>query len=97
MDGGIPQLTTGVFDELASSTNPDDPVWSTSPIVQFIQAKPIETGDHARWRAVISDGAHVMQAMVVTQLNSMLENGEVVKGSIIRVERFAINVIQNRR
>jgi len=97
MDGEIPQLTTGILNDIASSTNPEDPVWSTSPIVQFVQARPVEIGDQARWRTVISDGIHVMQAMVVTQLNSMFENGELGKGSIARIERFAINKLQNRR
>lgn len=97
MDDEIPQLTTGVCEQIANSTGSKDPVWSTSPIVQIVQAKAIETGEQVRWRIVVSDGLHVMQAMVVTQLNSMLENGDVGKGSIIRVERFAMNTIQNRR
>ena len=97
MDQGLPQLTAGVCDGIASSTNPQDPVWSTSPVLQFVQAKSVETGEQTRWRTVISDGVHVMQAMVVTQLNHMFENGDVGKGSIVRVERFALNKIQNRR
>lgn len=97
MEEELPQLTTGVCEQIASSIGTTDPVWSTSPILQIVQAKAIETGDQIRWRTVVSDGVHVMQAMVVTQLNTLLENGEVGKGSIVRVERFAINTIQNRR
>ena len=97
MDGEIPQLTSGFCDEIASSTNPEDPVWSSSPVVQFVQAKPVDIGSQGRWRTVISDGVHVMQAMVVTQLNPMFENGELGKGSIARIERFTINKLQNRR
>ena len=97
MEEEIPQLTTGVCNEIASSTGAKDPVWSTAPILQIVQAKIIETGDQVRWRTVVSDGVHVLQAMVVTQLNPMLESGEIGKGSIIRVQRFAINTIQNRR
>jgi hypothetical protein len=97
MDEEIPQLTTGVCDEIASSTGAQDPVWSTTPILQIVQAKVIETNEQTRWRTVISDGVHVLQAMVVTQFNTLFENGDAGKGSIIRVDRFAINTIQGRR
>ena len=96
MDEEIPQLTTGVCEAIASATQ-QDPVWSTTPILQIVQAKPIETNGQIRWRTVISDGVHVLQAMVVTQFNSLLENGEAGKGSIIRIQRFAVNTIQGRR
>lgn len=96
MDKEIPQLTTGVCDQIASADK-DDPVWASSPIMQIVQARIIETNGQTRWRAVISDGVHVLQAMVVTQLNTLFESGDVGKGSIVCVERFAINVIQGRR
>lgn len=97
MDGDIPQLTTGLCDQIASSTDQQDPVWSSSPVLQVVQAKAIETNGQTRWRIVISDGAHVLQAMVVTQLNVLFEDGTAGKGSIVRVQRFAINIIQGRR
>lgn len=97
MDEEIPQLTTGVCDEIASSTGSEDPVWSASPTLQVVQAKPIQANGQTRWRTLISDGVHVMQAMVVTQINCLFENGDAGKGSIIRVERFAINTIQGKR
>jgi len=93
----IPQLTTGVCDEIASSTGPHDPVYSTSPTVQVVFAKALEVSVPARWRIVISDGVHVVQAMVVTQLNPLFENRDVGKNGIVRIQRFAINMIQNRR
>jgi len=97
MDEEIPQLTTGVCDAIASSNGTKDPIWSTTPVLQIVQAKPIETNGQIRWRTVISDGVHVLQAMVVTQFNSLLENGEAGKGSIIRIQRFTVNTIQGRR
>ena len=94
---GIPQLTTGVCDQMASSTGPEDPVWSTSPILQILQARAIGTGDQIRWRVTVSDGVHALLAMAVRQLNPLFDKGEVRKGSIIRVQRIAANAIQNRR
>ena len=97
MEEEIPQLTTGVCDEIASSTGTEDPVWSTTPVLQIVQAKVIETNGQTRWRTVISDGVHVLQAMVITQYNTLFENGDAGKGTIIRINRFAINTIQGRR
>jgi hypothetical protein len=65
--------------------------------MQVVQAKAIETNGQTRWRTVISDGVNVLQAMVVTQLNTLFENGDAGKGSIVRIQRFAINTIQGRR
>jgi hypothetical protein len=93
----IPQLTTGVCDQIASSSSKDDPVWASSPIMQIVQAKVIETGGQTRWRIIISDGAHVLQAMVITALNTLFENGDAGKGTIVRLLRFGINTIQGRR
>lgn len=97
MDEDTPQLTTGVCERIASSTGPQDPVWSTTPVMQIVQARAIETGGQTRWRIVISDGVFVLQAMVVTQLNTLFENGDAGKGSIVSIQRFAINTIQGRR
>lgn len=96
MGGGLPQLTTGFCDEIVSSADSKDPGWPTSPTLQILQTKAIENGGRTYWRAVVSDGVHTTQAMVVTQLNSLLENGEVGEGSIILVQQFVINTIQNR-
>lgn len=97
MDEEIPQLSTGACEEIASSTGSEDAIWSTSPVLQIVQAKVIETNGQTRWRTVISDGVNVLQAMVVTQLNVLFENGDIGKGSIVRIQRFAINMIQGRR
>ena len=95
--GEIPQLTTGVCDEIASSAGPQDPVCSTSPTVQIVNARPIKTNDQTRWRVVISDGVHVVQAMVVVLLNPLFESGDVGKNAIVRIQRFAISTIANKR
>lgn len=96
MDEVPPSLATGVCQQIASA-GAQDPVWSSTPILQIVQAKAIETNGQTRWRIVISDGVHALQAMVITQLNDLFEDGHVGKGSIIRLERFAINMIQGRR
>ena len=97
-DEDIPQLTAGFCNQLVTSASTQDPALVTSPIVQIVQAKAIGTNsDQKLWRTVISDGVHVLQAMVVCQLNTLFENGDAGKGSIVRIQRFTINTIQGRR
>ena len=101
MDEEIPQLTTGACDQIVSSTGPGDPVWSTSPVLQVVRTRSFETGETGertlRWAIILSDGTHALQALVVAKLASLFENGEVRKGSVIRVRRYAANTIQNIR
>ena len=98
MDEEIPQLTTGVCDQIASSTGPGDPVWSTSPVLQVVRTRSFETGERTlRWAIIVSDGTHALQALVVAKLASLFENGEVRKGTVIRVRRYAANTIRDIR
>ena len=96
-DQNVPQLTTGFCDQLLSPADAQDHVWATSPTVQIVQAKAIETNGQKRWRVAISDGVHVIQAMVVFQFNALFENGDAGTGSIVRIRRSVVNVIQGRR
>lgn len=88
MGENVPQLTTGIFLQIASSASPQDPVWSTSPIVQVLQAKPVEKNGKTRWRLLISDGTHILQALAAPHLNTLFEDGHAGKGSVVRVHRF---------
>ena len=52
------------------------------PILQLIDVKKIQPQNpHAmtadRYRLVISDGQYIMQAMLATQLNAMMDTGQV--------------------
>ena len=96
MDEEIPQLTTGVCDQIASAKG-GHPVWTSSPVMQIVQAKMIEASGQPRWRVVISDGVHVLQAMVTVTLNSLFVNGDAQKGSIVRLQRFETSKIRERR
>jgi replication factor A1 len=86
MNEDIPQLTTGLCDQLASSTCPQDPSWPTPPTVQILQAKAVEGNGRALWRIIISDGTHILQLIVSPQLNALFENGHVGNGSIVRLQ-----------
>lgn len=98
MNERVPQLTAGLCDQIASSTGPQDPIWTTSPIVQVLQAKAIKIKSRTVWRILISDGIHILQAIASTpKSNTLLENEHVRRGSIVRIQRMAAGPINDRR
>lgn len=60
------------------------------PIVQFLNHKRISSGGSAeRYRIIISDGIHFNTfAMLTTQLNYMITDGELQENSIIRLDQY---------
>lgn len=97
MNEDIPQLTVGLCDQLESSTSPQDPIWATSPTVQILQARAVKSNGRTLWRTAISDGTHVLQAIVSTQLNTLFADGHAGKGSIARLQHIAMSLINGRR
>ena len=95
------KLTKGICSRLSESIPADnDEVYTSRPIVQLLSIKKVNTGNAAqtdRHRVIISDGAHFIQAMLATQLNPLIENDTIGRYSVIQLERFIVNFVQNRR
>jgi hypothetical protein len=91
----IPRLTAGVCDQIAS-TEPQDLVRFTSPIVQILQPKVIEHNSQKLWRTFISDGTQALPAMV-TELSTLFENGHAGDGSIVRLRQLTAKAIMGKR
>eukprot|EP00965_Chrysotila_dentata_P170726 5635836-Pleurochrysis_carterae.AAC.5 len=47
-----------------------------NPKIQIVDVKKIANNGGDRHRLVISDGQHLMQAMLATQLNHLVEQGQ---------------------
>ena len=70
------------------------------PTVQLLDIKAISNvpvGTSVRYRLVISDGQHFMQAMLATQHNMMVEQRTIAKFSAVRLHEFTSQVVMNRR
>ena len=71
-------LTCGALDAI-NNTNPDTSIKPTLQIIVVIKHKPVPPY-HAfssdRYRLVVSDGLRVMQAMLATNLNTMMDTGQ---------------------
>jgi replication factor A1 len=48
-----------------------------------------------RYRLVLSDGVHLQQAMLATQLNEKVK--KAVKGSMVQLLEYICNTVQNRK
>jgi hypothetical protein len=46
---------------------------------------------------ILSDGIHFIQAMLATQINRLVTENLVDKLSVIRLDNYACNVVQNRK
>lgn len=46
---------------------------------------------------ILSDGENFLQSMLATNLNYTVTDSQVVKHSIIRVNKFTYNIVQDRR
>jgi replication factor A1 len=71
-----------------------------SPNVQLLDIKRIASNSAAsqdRFRLVISDGQHYMQAMLATQLNYIVEQNQVEQYSVVQLQEYICNMVQNRK
>jgi replication factor A1 len=70
------------------------------PDIQILSLKNVGPGKsnegQDRWRVVLSDGVHFVQGMLATQLSAMVESGELQQFSMIRIQDFMNNKIQDR-
>jgi replication factor A1 len=92
------QLTAGICSRIHFTEDANDEVWASQPVVQFVSAKQVgANGATNRWRAIVSDGQHVMQAMLATQLNHFVEDQTLKNRNIICIEKFTCNNLQAKR
>lgn len=89
-----PDLTPGAIEAIVSG-NPFD-----KPVLQIISSKKITAqGSSAdRYRLLLSDGLHsYSHAMLATQLNNLMESGEMDNLSVVKVDKYLCNTIQGDR
>ncbi|CAM6044043.1 unnamed protein product [Sphagnum compactum] len=67
------------------------------PILQVMDVRQIGSpqSTQERYRLVLSDGVHLQQAMLATQLNEKVK--KAVKGSMVQLLEYICNTVQNRK
>ncbi|XP_060085781.1 replication protein A 70 kDa DNA-binding subunit-like, partial [Ylistrum balloti] len=85
------QLTAGALESIIGGESVD------SPVLQVLSSKRISAqGSTAdRYRLLLSDGeTSYSHAMLATQLNSLMESGDMDNLAVIKVNRYLCNTIQ---
>ncbi|OAY69163.1 replication protein A 70 kDa DNA-binding subunit A-like [Ananas comosus] len=69
------------------------------PVLQVWDLRLVNTAQSTteRYRMLLSDGVHMQQAMLATQMNGIVKSGSLQKGSIVQLNEYICNVIQGRR
>lgn len=87
----VQQLTAGALESIIGGESVDNPV------LQVLSSKRISAqGSTAdRYRLLLSDGeTSYSHAMLATQLNSLMESGEMDNLAVVKVNRYLCNTIQ---
>jgi len=100
-----PQLSNGSCKQLQNATPEDVDVFNSQHTVQFLSIKkvgnvnndPSKAPGPDRYRIIMSDGIHYMQAMLATQLNGMVQDNTITKGTVALLEKLTCNYVQEKR
>ncbi|KAK7694058.1 hypothetical protein QCA50_003634 [Cerrena zonata] len=95
------QLSTGIVLRLVDPEDTSEDLLSSKPILQILSVKKVGgapgPSNADRYRVIVSDGEHFLQAMLATQLNYMIDDGHFGKNSIVRINQFTCNTVQEKR
>ena len=97
-------LSEGSIERIHNAPGPDDDIFNSSPTVQILSLKKVPTREGTvntnapdRYRLIISDGKLFSQAMLATQLTPLVEDNQLGKGSIVKLEKVTCNVVQGKK
>merc|ERR1719198_976992 len=57
----------------------------------------MNSGQSERFRLVVSDGGHHQQSMLATQLNSLINDGSLEKFSVLQLNEYIVNSVQQKK
>ncbi|KAF9523431.1 hypothetical protein CPB83DRAFT_821579 [Crepidotus variabilis] len=102
----IPRLTSGICKKFLIAPLDDADVFNSEHTVQILSLKAISPGpstdpskpaEPERFRLIMSDGVHFMQALLATQLNFMVFEEILLKNAIAVVETINCHIIEGKR
>ncbi|KAI6166844.1 hypothetical protein EDD17DRAFT_1541509 [Pisolithus thermaeus] len=96
------QLTSGICNRLSEATPSEIDEIGGGYTVQLVSIKKVTALSAAaptidRYRIIMSDGVHFIQAMLATQLNDLVSNEEIVKNSVVIIDKLTCNVLGDKR
>ncbi|KAJ3730386.1 replication factor-A protein 1 [Lentinula raphanica] len=97
------QLDTGICQRISSATFNEDELLDRSITLQVLSLNKVgrhqdNTNLHSdRYRIVLSDGAHFLQAVLGTHLNNMVVEENLRKNTLVCIERLSFGYVRERR
>ena len=95
-------LTEGSIERIYNASGPDDEVFSSSPTVQIVSFKKVAPREGQvnaldRYRLIVSDGKFFAQAMLATQLSHLVEENQLHRGSVVKLDKVTCNRVQGKK
>ncbi|KAF4377891.1 hypothetical protein F8388_018492 [Cannabis sativa] len=94
-------LTEGAITRICTEEFRKEDNWK--PVVQILDLRMVNTQggqpvppEKERFRVRLSDGSHFQQGMLGTQVNDLVRQGKLQKGSLIRLNEFVCTPVQGR-
>ncbi|KAK0322313.1 Replication factor A protein 1 [Friedmanniomyces endolithicus] len=68
-----------------------------SMVLQCVQIKPMASQQgQERYRVVMNDSVHFIQCMLAQQLNWVMHEGKLIKGTLVRVKQYQVNFVKDK-
>ncbi|CAK5277292.1 unnamed protein product [Mycena citricolor] len=102
----LSDLSKGSCDALQNAAQGDASVFDTVHTLQVLSVRVVNQNSTGatvpRFRIIVSDGEHFVQAMLATQLNTLVNedgNGpvKIKKNTIVNVTKMTCNIVQGKR
>jgi replication factor A1 len=87
-------LSSGTIQAILTGQQPENPV------LQIVNMKKIQNntaGGPDRFRLIVADGKRTLNAILGTQLNSMVVNNELDRYAVFKLTRYVPNDVNGRR
>ncbi|KAJ7481204.1 hypothetical protein B0H11DRAFT_2024671 [Mycena galericulata] len=94
------QLSGGSCSALQNADPSDTSLFDSPHTLQLLSLKHVNsnaTSTVDRYRIIISDGEHFIQAMLATQLNNLVQENEIRKNTIVNITKMTCNFVQDKR
>jgi len=96
------QLTSGICSRLNEASPSEIDELGSGYTVQLLSIKKVTANSTTaapidRYRIIISDGVHFVQAMLATQLNDLVANSEITKNSVVIIDKLTCNFVGDKR
>ena len=84
---------------VAATSRHDHEAEGLRPVLQVAGAPRLvgSSAVAAKYRLVLSDGAHLLQGVLATSLNHLVADGALRRGSVVRVVDYVCSCIRNQR